>query len=223
MNHLRYYLCSSYSRIQLFRLKGAQRKLKTDRSKIERLTPSDLRKRYQISSKVTVFYNSPFDPLYSTLLPTGSGSSGSGSSATPSITNGLAPATSSFQTVTPTPLTASTNASSPPLASTATTTGNTSSFDQSYYQSHYGGVVGGSEFACIPPPSDSLYGGVYSSSLNGFLPSSSQQTAPSNSYVDHGLITGSGVNSGHFNPNDSIGDHYYGTCTYENYSNMNFR
>ena len=57
--------CSSYCRIQLFRLKGAQRKLKTDRSKIERLNPSDLRKRYQPSSKVTLLYNCPFDPLYS--------------------------------------------------------------------------------------------------------------------------------------------------------------
>ena len=62
------HLCSSYSRIQLFRLKGAQRKLKTDRSKVERLCPPDLRKRYQPSSKITLLYNCPFDPLYS-LLP----------------------------------------------------------------------------------------------------------------------------------------------------------
>jgi hypothetical protein len=61
------HLCSSYSRVQLFRLKGAQRKLKTDRNKIEK-NPPDLRKRYQPSSKVTLLYNCPFDPLYS-LLP----------------------------------------------------------------------------------------------------------------------------------------------------------
>lgn len=59
------YLCASYCRIQLFRLKGAQRKLKTDKSKIDRLNPPDLRKRYQSSSKLTVLYNSSFDPLYS--------------------------------------------------------------------------------------------------------------------------------------------------------------
>ena len=62
------HLCSSFCRIQLFRLKGAQRKLKTDKSKIERLNPPDLRKRYQASDKVTVLNNSQFDPLYS-LMP----------------------------------------------------------------------------------------------------------------------------------------------------------
>lgn len=62
------HLCSSYCRIQLFRLKGAQRKLKTDKSKVERLNPPDLRKRYQPSNKVTVLSNSQFDSLYS-LLP----------------------------------------------------------------------------------------------------------------------------------------------------------
>ena len=61
--------CSSYCRIQLFRLKGAQRKLKTDRSKIEKLNPSDLRRRYQPSSKITLLYNGPFDPLYSMMPP----------------------------------------------------------------------------------------------------------------------------------------------------------
>lgn len=60
------HVCSSFARVQLFRLKGAQRKLKTDRNKIERLTPIDLRKRYQISTRLTTFYNtSSFDPLYS--------------------------------------------------------------------------------------------------------------------------------------------------------------
>ena len=59
---------SSYCRIQLFRLKGAQRKLKTDKSKVERLNPPDLRKRYQASNKMTVLCNSQFDSLYS-LLP----------------------------------------------------------------------------------------------------------------------------------------------------------
>jgi hypothetical protein len=62
------HVCSSYSRIQLFRLKGAQRKLKTDRSKIERLNPPDLRKRYQPSNKITMLYNCPYDQLFS-LLP----------------------------------------------------------------------------------------------------------------------------------------------------------
>ncbi len=62
------HLCSSYCRIQLFRLKGAQRKLKTDRLKIERLNPPDLKKRYQTSESVTILYNSAFDSLYS-LLP----------------------------------------------------------------------------------------------------------------------------------------------------------
>ena len=62
------HLCSSFCRIQLFRLKGAQRKLKTDKSKIERLNPPDLRKRYQASDKVTLLNNSQFDPLYS-LMP----------------------------------------------------------------------------------------------------------------------------------------------------------
>jgi hypothetical protein len=61
--------CSSYCRIQLFRLKGAQRKLKTDRNKIEKLNPSDLRRRYQPSSKITLLYNGPFDPLYSMMPP----------------------------------------------------------------------------------------------------------------------------------------------------------
>jgi hypothetical protein len=56
---------SSYCRIQLFRLKGAQRKLKTDRNKIERLNPIDLRKRYQQSNKLTLLCNCVFDPLYS--------------------------------------------------------------------------------------------------------------------------------------------------------------
>jgi len=60
--------CSSYCRIQLFRLKGAQRKLKTDKSKVERLNPPDLRKRYQPSSKVTILCNNHFDQLYS-LMP----------------------------------------------------------------------------------------------------------------------------------------------------------
>lgn len=62
------HVCTSYSRVQLFRLKGAQRKLKTDRNKVERLSPPDLRKRYQPSSKITILNNCPFDPLYS-LLP----------------------------------------------------------------------------------------------------------------------------------------------------------
>lgn len=62
------HVCSSYCRIQLFRLKGAQRKLKTDKSKVERLNPPDLRKRYQPSNKVTVLCNNQFDPLYS-LMP----------------------------------------------------------------------------------------------------------------------------------------------------------
>ena len=62
------HVCSSYCRIQLFRLKGAQRKLKTDRSKIERLNPPDLRKRYQPSNKITMLYNCPYDQLFS-LLP----------------------------------------------------------------------------------------------------------------------------------------------------------
>ncbi len=61
-------ICSSYCRVQLFRLKGAQRKLKTDRSKVERLNPPDLRKRYQIPSKITMLYNCIYDPLY-TFLP----------------------------------------------------------------------------------------------------------------------------------------------------------
>ncbi|MGL6124088.1 MAG: hypothetical protein ACRC1W_14020, partial [Shewanella sp.] len=61
------HLCSSYTRVQLFRLKGAQRKLKTDRNKIEK-NPPDMRKRYQLSTKVTSAYNCAFDPLYS-LLP----------------------------------------------------------------------------------------------------------------------------------------------------------
>ena len=61
--------CSSYCRIQLFRLKGAQRKLKTDRSKIEKLNPADLRRRYQPSSKITLLYNGPFDSLYSMMPP----------------------------------------------------------------------------------------------------------------------------------------------------------
>lgn len=61
--------CSSYCRIQLFRLKGAQRKLKTDRSKIEKLNPADLRRRYQPSSKITLLYNGSFDSLYSMMPP----------------------------------------------------------------------------------------------------------------------------------------------------------
>ncbi len=52
----------------MFRLKGAQRKLKTDKSKVERLNPPDLRKRYQPSSKVTILCNNHFDQLYS-LMP----------------------------------------------------------------------------------------------------------------------------------------------------------
>jgi hypothetical protein len=59
------HLCSSYCRVQLFRLKGAQRKLKTDRSKIERLTALDMRKRYQVSNKITILYNCALDSLYS--------------------------------------------------------------------------------------------------------------------------------------------------------------
>ena len=59
------YLCSSYCRIQLFRLKGAQRKLKTDRLKIDRLNPLDLKRRYQSSDSATVLYNCGFDNLYS--------------------------------------------------------------------------------------------------------------------------------------------------------------
>lgn len=62
------HLSGSYCRIQLFRLKGAQRKLKTDRSKIERLNPPDLRKRYQPSNKITLLNNCSYDWLYS-LLP----------------------------------------------------------------------------------------------------------------------------------------------------------
>lgn len=61
----RKHLCSSYCRIQLFRLKGAQRKLKTDKAKIERLNPIDLRRRYQQSMKFTQLYNAHFDALYS--------------------------------------------------------------------------------------------------------------------------------------------------------------
>ena len=60
--------CSSYCRIQLFRLKGAQRKLKTDKSKVDRLNPTDLRKRYQNPSRITFLYNCQFDNLYS-LMP----------------------------------------------------------------------------------------------------------------------------------------------------------
>ena len=59
------HVCSSYCRIQLFRLKGAQRKLKTDKCKVDRLNPSDLRKRYQTPSKITLLYNCQFDSLYS--------------------------------------------------------------------------------------------------------------------------------------------------------------
>ncbi len=62
------HLCSSYCRIQLFRLKGAQRKLKTDRLKIERLNPTDLKRRYQKSDSFTLLYNTQFDNLYS-LVP----------------------------------------------------------------------------------------------------------------------------------------------------------
>ena len=62
------HFCSSYCRIQLFRLKGAQRKLKTDRLKIERLNPVDLKRRYQKSDSVTILYNTGFDNLYS-LVP----------------------------------------------------------------------------------------------------------------------------------------------------------
>ncbi|RNA10968.1 upstream-binding 1 isoform X1 [Brachionus plicatilis] len=62
------HLSGSYCRIQLFRLKGAQRKLKTDRSKIDRLNPPDLRKRYQPSTKITLLNNCSYDWLYS-LLP----------------------------------------------------------------------------------------------------------------------------------------------------------
>lgn len=62
------HMCSSFCRIQLFRLKGAQRKLKTDKLKIERLNPPDLKKRYQPSTKVTVLYNTQYDSLYS-LMP----------------------------------------------------------------------------------------------------------------------------------------------------------
>ncbi len=47
---------------------GAQRKLKTDKLKVERLNPSDLKKRYQPSNKVTLLYNTHYDPLYS-LMP----------------------------------------------------------------------------------------------------------------------------------------------------------
>ena len=52
----------------MFRLKGAQRKLKTDRLKIERLNPVDLKRRYQKSDSVTILYNTGFDNLYS-LVP----------------------------------------------------------------------------------------------------------------------------------------------------------
>ena len=62
------HVASSFCRIQLFRLKGAQRKLKTDRSKIERLNPPDLRKRYQPSNKITILNNCSYDWLFS-LLP----------------------------------------------------------------------------------------------------------------------------------------------------------
>jgi len=52
----------------LFRLKGAQRKLKTDKLKVDRINPPDLKKRYQPSTKVTLLYNTNFDSLYS-LMP----------------------------------------------------------------------------------------------------------------------------------------------------------
>lgn len=65
---MRKHLCSSFCRIQLFRLKGAQRKLKTDKAKIDRLNPIDLRRRYQQSMKFTQMYNAQFDALYS-LVP----------------------------------------------------------------------------------------------------------------------------------------------------------
>jgi hypothetical protein len=62
------YQSSSYCRVQLFRLKGAQRKLKTDKLKVDRINPPDLKKRYQPSTKVTLLYNTHFDTLYS-LMP----------------------------------------------------------------------------------------------------------------------------------------------------------
>ena len=42
-----------------------QRKIKTDRLKIERLNPPDLRRRYQTSDSVTILYNCDLDALYS--------------------------------------------------------------------------------------------------------------------------------------------------------------
>lgn len=225
------HLGASYARIQLFRLKGAQRKLKTDRCKIERLTPNDLRKRYQISNKFTLLYtSSSFDPLYS-LSPMAAPSDSSPSVPGPTPTNSTvalqsSTSCSSFQT------TIATSPPPPPVQSSSTTTitsTNTSGFDPINNYSHYGcngGVVGGGlEFAYMPP-NDSMYSGgggpgSYSGNMtNGFGGSlvATAQTALS-VYSDYGFVNNSMM---HFNANESAsnGDHYYGS--YETYSNMGF-
>ncbi len=63
------FLCSSYCRLQLFRLKGAQRKLKLDIQKIDKSKLSEeIRKKYQASDLVTHLHNISFDQSYS-LIP----------------------------------------------------------------------------------------------------------------------------------------------------------
>lgn len=76
----RKHLASAFCRVQLFRLKGAQRKLKTDKSKIERLNPSDLRRRYQQSMRFTQLYNGQFDAIYSMVPMVNHHSGGGGGS-----------------------------------------------------------------------------------------------------------------------------------------------